>query len=573
MNTQASPYRYPGTRSFEREEQDIFFGRSEETRRLFAQMNVESLVVLFAKSGIGKSSLINAGLAPLLDLEAYLPIKVRFQNTAVTPVEALKTSLAPYMDENLLAVHGGAPDHPGWWEYLRACRFERYGEAAMPILILDQFEEFFAHPADAQRDFILDLADIVSRRLPNRVRDHLLNIPIEDRTDADMDWHEPPQLKVLMAIRSDRLSLLNQLSAEIPRIFDKRFELLPLRRTQAREAITAPAALPDPGFATPPFEFAEPILQLALDELTDKSETIESFQLQLVCQHLETQLEQRIKTGQATPPYIIDETFIDDREDIQAILKNYYDRAINALPKADRRLAQEFIETGLIVGGRRVGVTEGVEQERYGVHPGLLSALINSRLLRVENTHLGRSFEISHDALVPAILQSFEKRKRLEDAAAAEKARQEREREMAEELEKRSQAERLEHERRRRRQTSAWAIAASMLAGMAIVAWIFAIKQQNKAERQTEKVKSQSQELQLTYTELSNKEQERINALLSLHAVKTRIFLNANEPYMARQELITAEKLSPSARDSSWFKTAEAEIEKHEGKSKSNKKR
>lgn len=572
MNTKTALHRYPGTRSFEREEQDIFFGRSEETRQLFAQVNVESLVVLFAKSGIGKSSLINAGLAPLLDLEAYLPIKVRFQNTALTPVEALKKTLVPFMDEALLARQSG-PDQPGWWECLRACHFERYGEPAVPILILDQFEEFFEHPAAAQRDFILDLADIVSKRLPNRVRDHLLNIPIEARTDADMDWHEPPPLKVLIAIRSDRLSLLNQLSVEIPRIFDKRYELLPLHRPQAREAIVAPAALPDPGFATPPFEFAEPILQLILDELIDKSETIESFQLQLVCQHLESQLEQRIRTNQATPPYQINETYLDERDDIQAILKNYYDRAINALPKADRRIAQEFIETGLIVGGRRVGVTEGVEQERYGVHPGLLSALINSRLLRVENTHLGRSYEISHDALVPAILQSYEKRRRVEDAEAAEKARHEREREMAEELERRSQSERLEHERRRRRQTRAWAIAASLLACSALGASIYAFKQQNEAQQEKHAAQSQRDKLQAANAVINNKEHERIDALLSLHAVKTRIFLNANEPYMARLELRRADSLSTSARDSSWYQTAVKEIEKLESKPKSTKTR
>ena len=44
-----------------------------------------SLVVLFAKSGIGKPSLLSAGLVPLLDYDRFQTVKVRFQNTGSSP--------------------------------------------------------------------------------------------------------------------------------------------------------------------------------------------------------------------------------------------------------------------------------------------------------------------------------------------------------------------------------------------------------------------------------------------------------------------------------------------------------
>ena len=57
--------RYPGIRSFERAEQALFFGRSRELAALFDAVKVKPLTVLFAKSGIGKTSLLNAGLLHL----------------------------------------------------------------------------------------------------------------------------------------------------------------------------------------------------------------------------------------------------------------------------------------------------------------------------------------------------------------------------------------------------------------------------------------------------------------------------------------------------------------------------
>jgi len=132
-------YRYPGIRSFESAEQELFFGRSEEIRSLYAQVSTLNLVVLFSKSGIGKSSLLNAGLVPLLELEPYIPIKIRLQDTAFSPVVTIKNALRPYMDEVALQRHTGTTfAEAGLWESLRACRFERYGEPAMPVFLLDQ---------------------------------------------------------------------------------------------------------------------------------------------------------------------------------------------------------------------------------------------------------------------------------------------------------------------------------------------------------------------------------------------------------------------------------------------------
>jgi len=76
----SSSYRYPGARPFERDESEVFFGRAKDIERLLRNLEMEQHLVLYAKSGLGKSSLLNAGLLPRIQLEQQLqPFSIRFQ--------------------------------------------------------------------------------------------------------------------------------------------------------------------------------------------------------------------------------------------------------------------------------------------------------------------------------------------------------------------------------------------------------------------------------------------------------------------------------------------------------------
>ena len=73
-------YRYPGPRPFEENYIDLFFGRNRDIKNLLTFINVEQLTVLFSKSGLGKSSLINAGIIPELRKKNYEIILCRFNS-------------------------------------------------------------------------------------------------------------------------------------------------------------------------------------------------------------------------------------------------------------------------------------------------------------------------------------------------------------------------------------------------------------------------------------------------------------------------------------------------------------
>lgn len=416
--------RYPGIRAFEEDEQFLFFGRNEEIRRLHAQVLANPLVVLFAKSGIGKSSLLSAGLVPLLDYDRYQTVKIRFQNTAVNPTATVKQALSGFLNaDDLHQQTGYSPDEAPLWEYIRACHFERYDETAVPVLIFDQFEEFFEHRPEDRQLFISEIANLVANRLPRRIYEG----------KAAAAWRTPVPIKVIFAIRSDRMSFLHDLGADIPAILQNRFELRPLTRASAREAIVQPAAITGRDLATTPFNYDPEALDVMLDALENRLAEVESFQLQLICQNIEKQIIRDPGLGRKP----VESSLFGGADGIQNILRNYYEDTLEEFQEGEQTLARDFIERGLIVGGRRVGVTEGVEREVWKIGPDLLKKLLDSRLVRAEITHLGKSFEVSHDALVEPIARSFRVREaaRLEREAAEQRQIAEQERRFKEKAE------------------------------------------------------------------------------------------------------------------------------------------
>lgn len=467
--------RYPGIRSFERGEQDLFFGRQRETQALFEAVKVKPLTVLFSQSGIGKTSLLNAGLAPLLEQNGFLPIVIRLQDTSISPVETVQKVLGEYLDAEKLKQFGHAPY--SLWEYVRACRFGQSQVAdseepvlTVPVLLFDQFEELFTHETAHREELTRALADLLNERLPEEVRQQLRQFPREERTDELLEWYKPLKIKIVFAIRADRMSDLDALKHHIPTVLHDRFHLKPLSHENAREAIIQPAALQTSDFAltTSHFTYDPAAVQEILETLDNEQGEIESFQLQLLCSYLENKIT---RSGQ-----VITSADFGGKAGIETILNDYYEREIGALDPEEQLAARRFIEEGLIVNGRRVGLPEGAEQSRFGIAPVLLGKLMNSRLLRSETIHLGRIYELSHDTLIEPILRSYEKRQAEEELRRAEQLLNE-------------ERLRLADMQRKRLRARWFAITGFVLFGAALVAGGFAwynFQQAQKAQQRAE---------------------------------------------------------------------------------------
>ena len=88
----SSPYKflYP----YEYRDEKLFFGRDEEIKLLVADIVVSRLVVLFAPTGTGKTSLINAGVRPVLERRGYATFYVRVSKDPVRSAREILTAQA-----------------------------------------------------------------------------------------------------------------------------------------------------------------------------------------------------------------------------------------------------------------------------------------------------------------------------------------------------------------------------------------------------------------------------------------------------------------------------------------------
>jgi len=136
---------YKGLRPYEESDEDIFFGRNGDTRILTDKVLTRKLTLLFAASGIGKSSLLQAALLPTLKraaLPAHDALDVVSCNDWVNnPDSTLKARVVQTLKDRgkLPGDYSMVMDIP-LVDFLRRCTL--FSSDPL-VLILDQFEEFF----------------------------------------------------------------------------------------------------------------------------------------------------------------------------------------------------------------------------------------------------------------------------------------------------------------------------------------------------------------------------------------------------------------------------------------------
>lgn len=456
-----SRFRFPGLRSFEEQDAVLFNGRSKEKQVLFDLIMVERVAVLFAKSGAGKTSLLRAGIVPMLADLPYQPVFIRLNHREQPLLEQVFGQIAQ--------VFGIVPRAgQTLWEYLHDLNVQ--AGHITPILFFDQFEEVFTLYEDPteRATLVSQLADLINKTLPENIRARLKEADALAATGL-VALEKTPRVKVVFAIRSDQLSLLHELSDRIPGILRNRYELKCLQREQAAEAIVRPAALPGDNFECAPFVVEPQALQDILDHLgattSGATSEVEAFQLQLVCSHLEARMLEQQRRG-ISPLRVGAETY-GGRAGLERLLANFYQDTIQQIADpVERYNARYFIENELIRNERRISVAEAVATGgSHPVHPEVLHRLVNQRLLRrEERLGLGNYYELVHDTLLRPVLQ-FKQERELREAT------------------ERAQRERDAEVRKRRRMVALSALFA-LLALAATVAFIYARQQQQYARQQ-----------------------------------------------------------------------------------------
>src|SRR3954469_18480160 len=71
---------WPGLASFTEDTREFFYGREKETDELLRLVRRQTLTVLFGQSGLGKSSLLQAGVFPVLREADFIPLYLRLDH-------------------------------------------------------------------------------------------------------------------------------------------------------------------------------------------------------------------------------------------------------------------------------------------------------------------------------------------------------------------------------------------------------------------------------------------------------------------------------------------------------------
>lgn len=238
---------YPGLASYGDDDAGLFFGRTREVELIIANLRAARLTVLYGPSGVGKSSLLHAGVVARLreeqrrksrkgrqgapragviilddwasDPAAQLAAEVRALAAGEGTGGGEGTSGGAEGGDATRGSPGGGGGDPGdtgdsraWHAAITAYRAQPRGAI---LLILDQFEEYIRlHPDPRTQSF----DDVISEL----VRDSSLNV------------------RILIAIREDKLADLDRFGGQIPQLLGNVLRLGPLSPAAALEAIEEP---------------------------------------------------------------------------------------------------------------------------------------------------------------------------------------------------------------------------------------------------------------------------------------------------------------------------------------------
>jgi tetratricopeptide (TPR) repeat protein len=414
-----------GLASFTEETRQYFYGRDDEVGELARRVQRKLLTVLFGQSGLGKTSILRAGLVPRLRAQGYCPVYVRidYARSAPEPSEQIKQAIADGAQATGQWTQVGvAAPGESLWEFLHHrddVLRGAGGGALIPLLIFDQFEEIFtlAQSDDFGREraarFVADLADLVENRPPKALEARLE----DDDSIAERFDFGRSDYRVVIALREDYLAPLESLKTGMPSITQNRQRLAPMTGQQALAAVLQPGK----GLVTE--EVAAAIVRFVAGGGEIANAEVEPSLLSLICRELN---DARITQGRS-----------DISLDLLAgshttILSNFYERSLADQPASLR----EFIEEQLLTAsGYRENIAEESVRSAFaqaGAAPDALAVLVNRRLLRIEERLDVRRVELTHDVLCGVVKASRDARHEREGREATERLlAAQRERELA----------------------------------------------------------------------------------------------------------------------------------------------
>lgn len=355
----APPYKF--LNYFEEADQSSFAGREDEVQEALAGLTRGRTYVVYGRSGLGKTSLLLAGLFPRLRQRGFHPIRVRLLES---PVEDFCATLATEFQRSELARESA----PGELEERIPHMLEELSAREPLVIVLDQFEEFLVR----FRDRPAVHAGLV-RLLGHIYREHARN------------------LRLVICLREDYYAELDELRTTLPELTQYGLRLLPLTAYGARQAIVRPLQHAH-------VTYEEAFVNRLVDLLADWN--FDPPVLQIVC----TELYRDVVARRGLPVHLTRED-LERRGGVDGIFRDYVHRVTSGLG-AERMLLVRVVLDALISSEqtryalRAEDLLAGPVRAEYGEIRAVLDHLAEQGLLRVEHRKGERWYELLHEHLL-----------------------------------------------------------------------------------------------------------------------------------------------------------------------------
>lgn len=273
-------------------EGEVLYGRDDDIRDLSQCVLNDTDTLLYGKSGIGKSSILNAGIIPAARRYGFLPVLVRLSHKKTQTYlcqikDAIANAILPIpLDEvgnhKLLTdeeqhqrdveldklifevVECKDTNKESLYEFFHRHTFHNSdGERIKLLVVFDQFEEIFSLQTDesVKKRFFAELADFLNDIMPAYLQhdiipttepskkivvsgtdnfDNLfkdLNFGVENSLPEYVTDNE---IHLVLTIREDFLSEFEYYTSSIPSLKQNRYGLRPINEEQAAQIIMRP---------------------------------------------------------------------------------------------------------------------------------------------------------------------------------------------------------------------------------------------------------------------------------------------------------------------------------------------
>lgn len=401
---------YKGLAPYSEEDAQYFFGRERECKVIIANSMASRLTLLYGASGVGKSSLLRAGMGHSLEVLSRenlvrlgTPefIGITFNSWRDDPV----SSLLAHVRESIERLLPTAKDLSSTEYASLAESLQAYSENADATLLitLDQFEEYFLyHPQEAGKSTFA--AEFI----------RAVNSP-------------GSAANFLISIREDALAKLDRFRQGIPNLFENYLRLDHMDSDAARAAIENPihrfnVLHPSDG---PPFKIEPGLVGEILKQVSTQQPLFSGRGLGVVANQSR---EQRIETPylQMVMTRLWDEEWRTGSRELRIhtltnlggakkIVETNLDSAMTKLSIDEQRIAASIFNFLVTPSGTKIAHT-AADLAAYSKQPQTKVAEIlekiasgGIRLLRTvppppDNPAADSRYEIFHDVLAPSVL-------------------------------------------------------------------------------------------------------------------------------------------------------------------------